>query len=81
MKLMAWVNFNIVQQFQQLLQALKRLTGLTIFYALLGSARVQAPCKMLVKLPPELEPIKRAVFQQKGRNRLLGVVELTFEKL
>ncbi len=54
---------------------------LTAFSALLGSARVKAPCKMLVKMIPEFDPIKRAVFQQKGRNRLLDVVELTVEKL
>ena len=36
----------------------KKLLNLTVFFALLGSARVKAACKMLVKLTPGQQEVQ-----------------------
>ena len=38
-----------------------KLINLTVFFALLGSTRVKATCRMLVKLTPEIHLFKRGM--------------------
>ena len=59
MKLRPRVNFTNVLQAAFTRADLKsaiKLLNLTVFFALLGSARIKAACKMLVKLTPVCTP-------------------------